>query len=65
MNINDKLDTLNANQLRTVIRWTLTDLITWTNNGALPEVSRFAAMLDEAVRYQVDKAFKQTMNEEE
>lgn len=65
MNINDKLDTLNANQLRTVIRWTLTDLITWTNNGALPEVSNFAAMLDEAVRYQVDKAFKQTINEEE
>lgn len=65
MNINDKLDTLNANQLRTVIRWTLTDLITWTNNGALPEVSRFAAMLDEAVRYQVDKAFNNTINEEE
>jgi len=65
MNINDKLDTLNANQLRTVIRWTLTDLITWTKNGALPEVSRFAAMLDEAVRYQVDKAFNKTINEEE
>ena len=58
MTINDQLESLSEHQLRTVLLWTLRDLFNWQRNGALPEVSRFAAMLDEAVQYQISKAYK-------
>ena len=58
MTINDQLESLSEHQLRTVLLWTLRDLFNWQRNGALPEVSRFAAMLDEAVQYQIRKAYK-------
>ena len=58
MTINDQLESLSEHQLRTVLLWTLRDLFNWQRNGALPEVSRFAAMLDEAVQYQISKANK-------
>ena len=58
MTINDQLESLSEHKLRTVLLWTLRDLFNWQRNGALPEVSRFAAMLDEAVQYQISKAYK-------
>jgi len=63
------LDKLNKEQLKQVIVWTLQDL----DNAATSEnylkldakVRSWCGMLAEAVRYQIDKALKQTVNEEE
>ena len=65
MTINDQLDSLSEHPLRTVLLWTLRDLFNWQRNGSLPEVSRFAAMLDEAVQYQISKAYKTNLKGEE
>lgn len=65
MTINDQLESLSEQQLRTVLLWTLRDLFNWQRNGSLPEVSRFAAMLDEAVQYQIGKAYKTNLKGEE
>ena len=65
----NKLDELNKDQLKQVIVWTLNDLdnaATSSNYQKLDDkVKGWCAMLAEAVRYQIDKAFKQTVNEEE
>ena len=63
------LDKLNKEQLKQVIVWTLQDL----DNAATSEnylklddkVRGWCGMLAEAVRYQIDKALRQTVNEEE
>tara|TARA_B000000565_G_C23480906_1_gene259826 strand:- start:13 stop:216 length:204 start_codon:yes stop_codon:yes gene_type:complete len=65
----NKLDELNKDQLKQVIVWTLNDLdnaATSSNYQKLDDkVKGWCAMLAEAVRYQIDKALKQTVNEEE
>jgi hypothetical protein len=65
----NKLDELNKDQLKQVIVWTLNDLdnaATSSNYQKLDDkVKGWCAMLAEAVRYQIDKAFNQTVNEEE
>jgi len=65
----DKLDELNRNQLKQIIVWTLNDLdnaATSSNYQKLDDkIKGWCAMLAEAVRYQIDKALKQTVNEEE
>ena len=64
----NKLDELNKDQLKQVIVWTLNDLdnaATSTNYQKLDDkVKGWCAMLAEAVRYQIDKAFKQGVNED-
>ena len=64
----NKLDELNKDQLKQVIVWTLNDLdnaATSSNYQKLDDkVKGWCAMLAEAVRYQIDKAFKQTVNED-
>ena len=65
----NKLDELNKDQLKQVIVWTLNDLdnaATSSNYQKLDDkVKGWCAMLAEAVRYQIDKALKQTVNEAE
>ena len=65
----NKLNELNKDQLKQVIVWTLNDLdnaATSSNYQKLDEkVKGWCAMLAEAIRYQIDKALKQTVNEEE
>jgi len=65
----NKLDELNKDQLKQVIVWTLNDLENAagsTNYQKLDDkVKGWCAMLAEAVKYQIDKALKQTVNEEE
>jgi hypothetical protein len=65
----NKLDELNKNQLKQIIVWTLNDLDNAagsTNYQKLDDkVKGWCGMLAEAVRYQIDKALKQTVNEEE
>ena len=65
----NKLDELNKDQLKQVIVWTLNDLDNAATSSSYQKlddkVKGWCAMLAEAVRYQIDKAFKQTVNEEE
>ena len=58
---NQEIDTeylqlLPKDSLQTVLQWTLADLETWSSNDSVTEqVQGFAAMLLEAVRYQMKK----------
>ena len=58
---NQEIDTeylqlLPKDSLQTVLQWTLADLETWSSNDAVTDkVQGFAAMLLEAVRYQMKK----------
>ena len=65
----NKLDELNKKQLKQVIVWTLNDLdnaATSSNYQKLDDkVKGGCAILAKAVRYQINKALKQTVNEEE
>ena len=65
----NKLDELNKDQLKQVIVWTLNDLDNAAKSSNYQKlddkVKGWCAMLAEAVRYQIDKALKQTVNEEE
>lgn len=67
LNINDKLDSLTEQQLRTVIKWTLSDLYRTVHKyqGLNEYVKGWCSMLDEAIRYQIDKQYNSTVNEEE
>ena len=67
LNINDKLDSLTEHQLKAVIKWTLSDLYNATHNyqGLNENVKGWCVMLDEAIKYQIDKQYKSTVNEEE
>ena len=63
------LNKLTNKQLKQIIVWTLNDLDNAagsTNYQKLDDkVKGWCAMLAEAVRHQIDKALKQTVNEEE
>lgn len=55
--LDDKLDTLDVNELRQVIRFTLNDLQAWSNNDRVKtDIGNHCAMLHEAVSYQISKA---------
>lgn len=58
MDIQDKLKLLSKKSLIDIILWTLKDLFNWSRNGSIEPIARYAAMMDEAVRYQIDKAYK-------
>jgi len=52
----DTLDELSNEALIQVIRWTINDVNTWANNDGVNErVRGFAAMLEEAILYQITK----------
>ena len=63
------LDKLSNKQLKQIIVWTLNDLDNAAGSANYQKlddkVKGWCAMLAEAVRYQIDKALKQTVNEEE
>lgn len=67
LNINDKLESLTENQLRSVIKWTLSDLYKAMHQyqGLNEYVKGWCSMLDEAIRYQIDKQYNTTVNKEE
>lgn len=66
MDINTKLDELSKLQLISVIKWTLRDLKSAKDNSKLNEHARnWCAMLDEAVEYQINKAFNSLVKQEE
>ena len=55
--LDDKLDTLDVNELKQVIQWTLNDLQAWSNNDRVKnDIGNHCAMLHEAVSYQISKA---------
>lgn len=55
--LDDKLDTLDVNELKQVIQWTLNDLQAWSNNDRVKNnIGNHCAMLHEAVSYQISKA---------
>ena len=55
--LDENLEMLNREDLIGVIKWTLNDLDSWANaKKARDGVSGFAAMLHEAVEYQIQKA---------
>lgn len=62
MDIYDKLDSLDTEQLKTVIRWTLADLDNAANSSNYEKlddkVKGWCAMLKEAVEHQINKAYK-------
>ena len=60
----DTLDELSNEALIQVIRWTINDVNTWANNDGVNESVRgFAAMLEEAILYQITKEL-QNLEEE-
>ena len=60
----DTLDELSNEALIQVIRWTINDVNTWANNDGVNErVRGFAAMLEEAILYQITKEL-QNLEEE-
>jgi len=67
--ITDKLDNLTHTQLKGIIQWTLLDLRNAAkspNYASLDDkVKNWCSMLEEAVKYQIDKAYNKTMKEEE
>jgi hypothetical protein len=67
LNINDKLDSLTEQQLKAVIKWTLSDLYRTVHEyqGLNEHVKGWCSMLDEAIKYQIDKQYNSTVNEEE
>ena len=54
--LDTKLSQLTKEQLEEIVKWTLTDLQNWTNNGAVANITQHCAMLHEAVSYQIHKA---------
>jgi hypothetical protein len=55
--LDNKLDTLDVNELKQVIQWTLNDLQAWSNNDRVKnDIGNHCAMLHEAVSYQISKA---------
>lgn len=66
MDIDTKLFELSKLQLISVIKWTLNDLKSAKDNSNLNEHARnWCAMLDEAVEYQINKAFDSNVKQEE
>jgi len=61
--LDNKLNTLNVDELRQVIQWTLNDLQTWSNNDRVKnDIGNHCAMLHEAVSYQISKAVDKKNN---
>ena len=61
--LDDKLDTLDVNELKQVIQWTLNDLQAWSNNDRVKnDIGNHCAMLHEAVSYQISKAVDKKNN---
>ena len=66
MDIDTKLQELNKKQLIDIINWTRRDLQTAGQNRELNSFVRgWCRMLQEAVEYQISKAFKSLVKEEE
>lgn len=66
MDIDTKLQELNKKQLIDIINWTRRDLQTAGQNRELNSFVRgWCRMLKEAVEYQISKAFKSLVKEEE
>ena len=66
MNIDTKLQELNKKQLIDIINWTRRDLQAASQNIQLNSFVRgWCRMLKEAVEYQISKAFKTLVKEEE
>jgi|TARA_R110002072_G_scaffold219524_2_gene377176 hypothetical protein len=61
--LDNKLNTLNVDELRQVIQWTLNDLQAWSNNDRVKnDIGNHCAMLHEAVSYQISKAVDKKNN---
>tara|TARA_R100000951_G_scaffold78698_1_gene66435 strand:+ start:343 stop:540 length:198 start_codon:yes stop_codon:yes gene_type:complete len=61
--LDNKLNTLNVDELRQVIQWTLNDLQSWSNNDRVKnDIGNHCAMLHEAVSYQISKAVDKKNN---
>ncbi len=61
--LDNKLNTLNVDELRQVIQWTLNDLQAWSNNDRVKNnIGNHCAMLHEAVSYQISKAVDKKNN---
>ena len=61
--LDNKLNTLNADELKQVIQWTLNDLQAWSNNDRVKtDIGNHCAMLHEAVSYQISKAVDKKNN---
>lgn len=61
--LDNKLNTLNVDELRQVIQWTLNDLQSWSNNDRVKNnIGNHCAMLHEAVSYQINKAVDKKNN---
>ena len=61
--LDNKLNTLNVDELRKVIQWTLNDLQAWSNNDRVKnDIGNHCAMLHEAVSYQISKAVDKKNN---
>ncbi len=57
-------DELDKEALMQVIRWTINDVNTWANNDSVDEKVRgFAAMLEEAILYQITKELQKLEEE--
>lgn len=66
MDIDTKLQELNKKQLIDIINWTRRDLQNAGQNKSLNAFVRgWCRMLKEAVEYQISKAFKSLVKEEE
>lgn len=65
--MNDKLESLSHSQLIGVIKWTLNDLYNAKNNyeGLDDNIKNWCGMLEEAVKYQVNKAYMKNVRTEE
>ena len=60
----DTLNELDKDALIQVIRWTINDVNTWANNeGVNEKVQGFAAMLEEAILYQITKELQKLEEE--
>ena len=60
----DTLDELSNEALIQVIRWTINDVNSWANNdGVDGKVRGFAAMLEEAILYQITKELQKLEEE--
>lgn len=61
--LDNKLNTLNVDELKQVIQWTLNDLQAWSNNDRVKTgIGNHCAMLHEAVSYQISKAVDKKNN---
>lgn len=67
LNVNDKLQELNKQQLINIIKWTLNDTLNASQSyeGLDERVKGWCAMLNEAIIYQINKAYNTLVKGEE